>query len=238
MFVVGVNDSFLKNYLIEAGVNSRENNSNQDDYYYSFIFKDKEEFLEITMPFIIQYMIDYLFNDLLKENLCEEQDKYELTSHMSPIKTEHYIKEIQKKLFHHIHSNANFDFKSFFIFTIFLERKKIKNIMYESLYSLHIPNNHYNKNKKDNQKDIIYVSVENNGDMVILDKYSNEMNRYPYRLQEDALVECLRLNAEDVVIYDPNHLLSQEVVITFKKFLGKGVVFFESEFPHSKNTNY
>ena len=233
MYAVEILDPFLKQQFSQDGYPCVEK-----DNSFIFDFDSQDHFVDLSISFLIRFSLNYTFTSLVKDGTCIESEKQHILSSLPAPKIEALVGGIYEKIKFELDIQENipqFDFIKFFLSKIENERKKIKNLFYESIHSLYVPDEPINFLKPESSVDFIYFVVLENGSVSILDKFSNEIAHYYYNDQEEAVARTCHLNPETLLIYDYLHLLDPELVICFKQLFRKKVSFLETPFPNHQN---
>jgi hypothetical protein len=230
MYTIEILDPFLKQqFLQDKHPYTKKDNS------FTFSFDSQAHFIDLSISFIIRFSLNYTFTALVKDEICNENEKQFVLSSISIPKVESLVGGIYEKIKKELDNqedNFQFDFIKFFLSQLLNERKTIKNLLYEAVHSLYLPAEPENFLNSTSNIDFIYFVVLENGSVSILDKFSNEVAHYYYNEQEEAVAKTCHLNPETLLIYDHLHLLEPELVICFKQLFRKKVTFLETQFPN------
>lgn len=229
MFNIEIRDPFLLRQLQQE-----DSPTYTYDEHNFFHFKNQSDFFDHTLSYMISFSLTYTFDSLVNEGICAEDEKMNLFSFLDENKLETIMAGFHQKLELHLEKQTgdlSFDFISFFLCDVPEERKHLKNVFYEAAQKL-FSNPHSTPFALPSpSEEIVYFIVKQNGSIQLKDKFSDEIDFFSYNEQEEAVAKTCHLNPENLIVYDHLQLLDPEMVICFKKLLGRKVNFIDSPFP-------
>lgn len=210
----------------------------------SYLFKDENIASRIIAIFLLYYLKNLIFKNMINFLKINPEIKKDLFSYISVEKNEEIFLLIKKDLLEFFSKSVLFDLEGYINFRLKHYKFDVEKLLYDS-YTMYISstldsssdenNSNYFKdiiNTNPNRLDELTVNVNDKGIFIVDD---NCNLTFELKEQEDFFTNLILLSPKSIIIFDEFNLLNKVYVILIKQTFLERVVFYDK--PNSESFN-